>query len=186
MERRKSKYCEGLWFVLTANYVRVIGYRDGERIGYSKIPEVTKGWLKIVQREMLEIYEEKYPEKTCPICGKTFRDRSKTFCSAECSYIRSHQLATRKVEATCVICGKTFMKQKNLGRITCSDECEKVHRNARIKETWGKDVRKTEQPRKKKKKSQLAKIEKEARAKGLYYADIQKQKTLEMVGGVKL
>lgn len=122
-------------------------------------------------------------EKVCPVCGKTFtttRNRAQ-MCSIECRTERNRTLNRQKVDAVCVVCGKDFQKSKNSSRNTCSQKCFKIYTPKRISEGMTK-----EPARKKEKKCNIVKIEKEARKNGLHYADIQKQKTLAMVGGVKL
>lgn len=114
-------------------------------------------------------------ERKCLYCGKPFTTNSKQkmMCSDICKRSRNRELNSIPVDEYCLVCGKVFQKSKNSSRQTCSNECKK--------NLWSKSTRE----RKKANQHSLAKTEGLAREKGLHYADIQKQKTLAMVGGVK-
>lgn len=189
MEIRSSKHVNGVYYVLTKGYIRVQGYGNGEHIIYSQIPDKTKGWLKLIQKEMMEIYNEKFPEKICPVCGKVFKDNSRTFCSPECNHKhakeRAKELQSMPVEAECFVCGKPFTKRRYSERTTCSNECNKILRTSRIKDSWDARMPTPEQKndvasrKNKKKKSQLNKLVKEANKRGISYGQLQAQKYLE-------
>ena len=114
-------------------------------------------------------------EKECLHCGKPFTtdNKIKVTCSNECRVERNRQNANARVLDHCVVCGKPYEKARYSVKTTCGEECRKV--------LW--DNTRTD---KKKKKDGVVAIEKAARKKGLRYADIQKQQTLAMVGGVKV
>ncbi len=68
--------------------------------------------------EPIDQKEKNYTEKTCVVCGKTFKAHApyQVFCSNDCR-IKAY---TR----TCPTCGKTFVAQ-NTGQKYCSFECRK-------------------------------------------------------------
>ncbi len=85
----------------------------------------------------------------------------------------------------CPICDTRFYNVR--ANIYCTPECAKEanRRNMRKHQALLKEARKTlAEP--KIRKSEAGRIEREARKKGLHYADIQKQKTLAMVGGIEI
>lgn len=168
-------------YMVGKTYIRVHGYGDGSEIAYIRIPETVKDWDEPMKSEMMEFYNNRYPLIECKICGKVFnRIRTGITCSPECSHKLAYENMTKLIECDCSVCGKTFLKRRHQQKYTCSPECTKEFGKAHSG-TVDHATRK-----KKKKKSQIVKIEKEARKNGLHYADIQMQKTLEMVGGVKL
>ena len=182
MEKRNSKH-NAVTYILTATYVRVKGYGDEERISYASIPETIKGWNEPMKSEMLEFYKERYPLTECEVCGKMFRRMRPTFtCSPECSHKRHNAIQLErsrvKVECDCTICGKTFTKRRNQQKYVCSAECGKEYQRLHKGQV--------DQTGKKKRANNIVAIEKQARKKGLHYADIQKQETLAMVGRVEI
>ena len=182
MDVKRSK-CPYVAYIITKGYVRARGYGDEQAIIFSRIPEMVEDWEEPMKSEMMGFYEAKFPILTCPVCGKKFRKKgTQVTCSPACSYRRhldrSKELQYEKVKCSCSVCGKTFTKRRHQDKYVCSAECSKEYTKT------NKGV--VDRTKKKKKGSQIVQIEKEARAKGLYYADIQKQKTLAMVGGVKL
>ena len=61
-------------------------------------------------------------EQICPVCGKTFVNRSRhnrVYCSKECRY--KDKTETKK----CLICGELFTSYKYRNRKYCSKECTK-------------------------------------------------------------
>ena len=176
MEYKHSKEST-VTYVVAKAYVRVVG--DGQHIPYTRIPETVKDWAEPMKSEMIGFYEDRFPMVECEVCGKPFRKiRHAVTCSPACSHARANAKAEEIVECDCTVCGKTFTKRRHQQKYTCSPQCTKE---------FGKAHQGTiDRTKKKKKKDQIVKIEKDARKKGLHYADIQKQKTLAMVGGVKL
>ena len=83
----------------------------------------------------------------------------------------------------CPLCSTRFYKAKS--NIYCSLECsrEANRRNAR---KYQKALNKSNSVEPSIRISNAGEIEREARENGLHYADIQKQKTLAMVGGIKI
>lgn len=72
----------------------------------------------------------------------------------------------------CIICGKPF--DRRIGRtLTCSEECRIIRANQMRREN---DARHSGRRR-----SSKHPISDEAKAKGLTYAEVQKQKTIEMI-----
>ena len=182
MDVKRSK-CPYVAYIITKGYVRARGYGDEQAIIFSRIPEMVEDWEEPMKSEMMGFYEAKFPILPCPVCGTKFRKNgTQVTCRPECSYkratSRTNERSREKVECDCSVCGKTFTKIRHQQKYVCSIECSKEYTQTIIGNTG--------RGKKKKKVSQIVKIEKEARAKGLYYADIQKQKTLAMVGGVKL
>ena len=175
MEYKRSKNPD-VCFCFSKAYIRVRGYGDEERMAYTKIPDVVKNWDEPMKSEMMAFYNERFPMMECVICGKAFRRiYNKVTCSPECSHEQQkrnmQRRDLRKVKAECVVCGKEFTKLWNQQKLTCSTECKK---------SFGKAHDGTiDRTKKKKHKSQLAKLEKEARAKGLTYGQLQAQKYLE-------
>ena len=86
----------------------------------------------------------------------------------------------------CPICSTRFYVAT--ARIYCTPECsaEANRRNAQKNNAIVKGVHADNLDEPNIRKSNAGKIEREARKRGLHYADIQKQKTLAMVGGIKL
>ncbi len=163
-------------YVITKAYIRVRGYGDGKEIAYTKIPEVAKEFPEPMQSELMEIYYERFPEKTCIICGKVFRSIGhRITCSTECSYKRTlnktNENAARQIEVECSVCGKTFVKRKSQQKYTCSPECTKAFGQAH--------KGKVDRTKKKKKESQLIELNNEARRKGLTYGQLQAKRYLE-------
>lgn len=180
MEIKRSKNID-VNYMVGKSYLRVRGYGDGSVVQYNKIPEVVKDWEEPMRSEMMEFYNDRYPLIECKICGKKFnRIRTSVTCSVECSHELANEKINQKVECDCCVCGKTFLKRRHQQRYTCSPECTRAFGRVRSNTVDQKERRK------KKHKSHLVKIEKDARKKGLHYADIQKQKTLAMVGGIEI
>lgn len=125
-------------------------------------------------------------EKTCPECGRVFISTRKSaiMCSNTCKNERQAQRNKQPVEDVCVECGHSFIKPYISKRRTCSKECLSKYKSKTIKESVNASAEELNRE-KKEKKSNIVKIEKDARKNGLHYADIQKQKTLAMVGSVK-
>jgi hypothetical protein len=181
MELKRSKNPD-VCFVFTKAYLRVRGYGDEGQIPYTKILEAAKNYPEPMHSEMVEIYNKRFPLTECAICGKTYnRMNASVTCSPACSWEYKRAYMNKRnnaeVECDCTVCGKTFIKKRHQQKYVCSPECAKEFGKAHD----GKIDR-----TKKKHKSQVGKIEKDARKRGLHYADIQKQKTLELVGGVEI
>ena len=180
MSSKQSKN-SSVKYTLTQPYIRVWGYGNNVKMPYTQIPEVIKDWDEPMKSEMMEIYNERFPLTECEVCGKMFNKMRPTFtCSPECSHDRHNRIQLERgkklVECNCSICGKTFTKRKYQQKYVCSPECSKEYQ----KVNKGQVERKG---KKKKKEDRIAAIEGEMRAKGLRYADYQKQQTLAMVGG---
>ncbi len=181
MELKRSKNPD-VCYIFTKGYIRAKGYGDEQAIPYIKIPDIVANWEEPMKSELMAIYEQRYPICNCAVCGKEFRrTRAKITCGPECSHKYTNMLLKERgredVEVECSVCGKLFKKKRNQQKYTCSRECTKEFGKAHD----GKIDRTN-----KKHNSQLVKIEKDARKKGLHYADIQKQKTLAMVGGIEI
>lgn len=64
-----------------------------------------------------------YPEKICPVCGKTFKSNRNNpiYCSRSCVNIH---MTTDNPPKKCIICGKTFIPPKHhKDTQTCSPSC---------------------------------------------------------------
>lgn len=85
----------------------------------------------------------------------------------------------------CIICGKRFIQENSNTKPIkyCSEECREVGRSISQKKAHERrrKQRKAENNIKKIEKSNLDKTLAEAREKGLSYAELQKQKTLEKI-----
>lgn len=121
----------------------------------------------------------------CAFCGKSFETvhRSK-YCGKECRDKAKLQAAlVDHPERHCKVCGKLF-KPKNARGEYCSKQCQKKLYSQRQAKRWatqaGISLEYEHKP------SHIDNIEKYARAKGLRYADLQKQETIQMFGRVEL
>jgi len=85
--------------------------------------------------ESLNTYVKKQlnPKKNCPVCNKTFVDKSHNkvvkVCSKECRRLRFNELNRKnyhknkiKIEKTCPICNKSFFSSDRR-QVYCSKEC---------------------------------------------------------------
>ena len=86
----------------------------------------------------------------------------------------------------CPICGRRFYSVKS--KKYCTTECcqEGNRRYARKRQEELKSTKNDNLLKENIRKSNAGKIEREARKRGLHYADIQKQKTLAMIGRIEI
>lgn len=196
MEKIRSKFDDETIYKVTDKAVTISRNGDELKIPIGLIPQMSAPFIGEIQAELFEFYDKKYPEVPCPVCNKPMRQfHNKKYCSPECQSEANNKKRKRTcaeetakkrekgLEKECAYCGEKFILYDNFHTKYCSPECKKgaatKQRNTQRSTTY-------QEKKKKKRKSQLDNILKEARSKGLSYADIQKQETLAMVGGIKI
>lgn len=93
---------------------------------------------------------------------------------------------TTKYNLVCAECGKEFVS-KSATRKYCSQDCSKLAARRRVAINNAKPKKRNKEIRKMRdvRPSKAFALEQQARDNWMHYADIQKAKTLEMVGGVQ-
>lgn len=95
--------------------------------------DIGRTWHKKHYKVSLNYSQTTFTEKTCEVCGKTYKvnlscfNRSR-FCSNKCKSSYRRHSGVDNIEATCPICGKTFKTNKYSPAITCGQICENILR----------------------------------------------------------
>lgn len=105
-------------------------YMDNARVYASEWhkSEAGREWHKEQWESTLGKEFEKFVEKKCECCGKTYTVTSvcasrSRFCSINCKAQYRRNSKVDNVDVVCPQCGKTFSTNKYARRIFCSDEC---------------------------------------------------------------
>ena len=170
----QSRVDPDTYYTVTTKYVSVRRHGDRLTMQYMQIPEQAKRFKPEIQEELMAIFTEKHPLTECVYCGhKFYKENGRKYCGSECYEKAQSENAQKngKKEHPCSWCGKLFVGYTNTKY--CGAECKKEGRQSKKKE----DTRPTW-------KNHLQEKLQQAEAQGMTYAELQKQKTLDLVGRV--